>query len=440
MVMPNSIIILNCNVVKEFSILQKDSYIAIKNGLISEIGSMDQLPSHDGSTVIDGSGKLLISGLLNGHNHSAMTLFRGMADDLQLDDWLHNHIFPAEARHVSEEMVYWCCKLAAAEMLLSGTTCVADGYFFSDQTARAFEEAGLRAIVAHGILDFPAPGVTDPSKNIETVAKFVHKWKNRATTITPAVFAHSPYTCSPETLKKAKRLADDNDVRFYIHLAESRYEQDMIIDAAGSSPVKHLNNLNILDPNCICVHSVWLDDEDLDILASSNAQVIVCPQSNYKLASGYARVNDMVRRKIPVGLGTDGCASNNSLDMFREMDLFAKSQKAHNQDPTTFPASKVLHMATSGNNGILGFTSPITISPGNRADLILIDLNAPHLTPFYNQDLLVYGARGSDVDCVIVDGKIVVKNKKLLTIDLHETQEKVNELAAAIKGEKIDAL
>lgn len=431
--MSNSILILHCNIVKDASVLQRDSYVRIEDGIINEIGSMDGKPSHDSSTIIDGTNKLLIAGLVNGHNHSPMTLFRGMADDLELNDWLHNHIFPAEGQHVSEEMVYWCSKLAAAEMLLSGTTCVADGYFFADQTARAFEEAGLRAVVAHGILDFPAPGVPDPSKNIEEVDTFIQTWKNKSTIISPAVFAHSAYTCSPRTLQRAKQLADDNNVRFFIHLAESRHEQNMIIDPAGSSPVKHLHNLNILDSNCVCVHTIWLDDEDLDILAASGAHVIICSQSNYKLASGYSRAADMVKRGIKIGLGTDGCASNNSLDMFREMDIFAKSQKAHNLDPTLFPAKQVFQAATSDTSKILGLESSAAISCGHRADLVLLDLESPHLTPFYNQDLLVYGARGSDVDCVIINGRIVVKDKRLLTIELDITQRKVIEFARVLQ-------
>ncbi len=261
--MSNSILILNCNIVDENLILQNDCFVIIKNGKIDQIGCMDDLPARDTSTTIDGRNKLLIPGLINGHNHSAMTLFRGMADDLELNEWLHNHIFPAEAHHVSEDMVYWCSKLAAAEMLLSGTTCVADGYFFSDHTARSFEEAGLRATVAHGILDFPTPAVPDPSKNVDVVDEFIQRWKNKTDIITPAVFAHSPYTCSPQTLQKAKQLADKHDVRFFIHLAESKHEQSMIIDPTGSSPVKHLKNLNILDHNCVCVHTIWLDDEEL---------------------------------------------------------------------------------------------------------------------------------------------------------------------------------
>jgi len=433
--MPKSILILHCDIVKEPTIMQKNGFVFIEDGIVAATGSMaDSLPNCDG-TIIDGTDKLVIPGLINAHNHSPMTLFRGMADDLELNDWLNNHIFPAEAAHVSEEMVYWCSKLAAAEMLLSGTTCVADGYFLSDQSARAFAEVGIRAVVAHGIVDFAAPGVADPEKNIETVEVFINSWKEKSTLITPAVFAHSPYTCSPQTLQKAKKLADDNEVRFFIHLAESRDEQHAIISPAGNSPLRHLHNLGLLDSNCVLIHSIWLDDKDLSILGKSGAHVVLCPQSNYKLASGISRATNLARNGLRVGLGTDGCASNNGLDMFVEMDLMAKSQKVFHHDPTVFAADKVLEAATVNNNSILGFESPVSIYPGSRADLVLINQNAPHLTPFYNQDLLVYAIQGCDVDTVIVEGKLVVEKKQLTTFDLDETKKKVNELALPLEIE-----
>ena len=432
--MTKSILIHHCDIVNEPAVIQKNGFVLIEDGLITRTGSMtEDIPVCEGD-VIDGSGKLLIPGLINAHNHSPMTLFRGMADDLQLDDWLHNHIFPAEAAHVSEDMVYWCSKLAAAEMLLSGTTCVADGYFLCDHTARAFAETGLRAIVAHGVVDFPAPGVADPDQNIATVESFIHRWKEKSKLITPAVFAHSPYTCSPQTLKQAKQLADDNGVRFFIHLAESKNEHQAIISPAGDSPLRHLHNLELLDSNCVLVHAIWLDDEDLDILQQSKANVVLCPQSNFKLASGISRATDLARNGFKVGLGTDGCASNNSLDMFLEMDLLAKSQKAFQYDPTVFPAEKVIEAATTTNKTILGYTTQVNIRPGSRADLVLIDQKSPHLTPFYNQDLLVYAVRGSDVDTVIVAGEIVVNHKMLTTIDLEETKSKVNEYAVHLGG------
>lgn len=433
--MDETILITHCTLLKEGPHLLQDGFILVKNGLIADTGAMKTLESPPEGIVINGNGKLAIPGLINGHNHSPMTLFRGMADDLPLHDWLHNHIFPAESQFVSEEMVYWCSKLAAIEMIMSGTTCVADGYFHSDQTATAFEEAGLRAVVAHGILDFPAPGVPDPSKNIEVVERFIQKWRNMSQLITPGVFAHSPYTCSAGTLKRAKKLADTYDVRFFIHLAEMEDEKNMLLDPAGATPAQHLKNLGILDENCVLIHSIWLTDEDIEIIHDSSCSVVTCPQSNYKLASGVIRAQEMSEIGIPVGLGTDGCASNNSLDMFREMDIYAKSQKVFNSDPTVFSAEKVFDAATEINNRVLNLQGDYSIKENCRADIVLIDLQKPHLTPFYNQDILVYGVRGSDVDTVIINGKPVLRDKKITTCDTAEIMDKVLEFANRLKND-----
>jgi 5-methylthioadenosine/S-adenosylhomocysteine deaminase len=432
--MPDTLLITNCILLTEAaSPLIANGYLKIAGSLISDIGDMSEMPSAESATIIDAGRKLLMPGLINGHNHCAMTLFRGLADDLGLSAWLHDHIFPAEAAHVNPEMVYWSSKLAAAEMLLSGSTAVADGYFHADAVARSCRDAGLRAVVGHGIIDFPAPGVPDPARNVETVARFIDDWEGRGPLITPAVFAHSPYTCSPATLTRAKNLADKRRVRFFIHLAESRQETGMLIDPRGTSPIRHLQALALLDSNTVCVHCVWLDDEDLDILAATGAHVVTCPQSNLKLASGTARVARMLARGITVGLGTDGCASNNSLDMFREMDILAKIQKLQTLEATALPARQALTCATTGNAALLGLPGLGRLATGCPADLLLLDLKAPHLTPFYNQDLLVYAGRGSDVHTVIVNGRIVVQDRKLLTFDLGETLLEVEKMAAALQ-------
>ena len=269
----------------------------------------------------------------------------------------------------------------------------------------------------------------DPHDNIRTVATFLADWKDKNPLIQPAVFAHSPYTCSPGTLKQAKKLADDHNTRFFIHLSETQNEQKMVIKPQGRTPVEHLDNLGILDGNCIIIHAVWLDDSDIELIRQSKAKVILCPQSNYKLASGKSPVEKMMNHGIAPGLGTDGAASNNSLDMFREMDLFSKSQKGFYSDPTIFPAKEVFQMATVNTGNILGLEGTGEIKEGNIADLVLLNLNQPHLTPFYNQDLLVYAVKGSDVDTVIINGQIVVKEKHITSFDLEETKEKVRNLA-----------
>ena len=412
--------------------MRHDHFVTIEGPLVTSLGSMEECPELNDFLVIDGQSKLLMPGLVNGHNHSAMTLFRGFADDLNLHSWLHDHIFPAEAAHVNPEMVYWSAKLAAAEMISSGTTCVADGYFFSSHAAQAFADAGMRAVVGHGIVDFSVPSVPDPRKNIETVARFIDDWQDRTPAVSPAVFAHSPYTCSPATLVEAKRLADNKGVRFFIHLAESQEEQQQIIDPQGSSPTKHLEALGLLDHNCTCIHTIWLDQDDITTLADHRVGIITCPQSNAKLASGIAPITALLKKGATVGLGTDGCASNNSLDLFREMDLLAKLQKLSNKDATVMNAREVLSCATASGARAVGLNSIGTIAVGTTADLILVDMRRPHLVPFYSQDQIVYGAVGSDVDSVIIDGRLVVQEKKILTFDIEEVVEKVSILAETV--------
>jgi len=228
------------------SLLTAPAFLAIENGAIAALGPMDELsPAMKAETVIDATGSLIMPGLINGHSHAAMTLFRGLADDLPLLTWLNEHIFPAEGRFVNPEMVYWCTKLAAAEMLLSGTTTVADSYFFEDQAAQALHESGMRAVAAQGIIDFPAPGVPNPANNILAAKKYIETWQDKDSLVQAAVFCHSPYTCSPDTIKKAKKLATEKGVLFFIHLAETKTEIEMIRERFGTSPVKHLFNLVI---------------------------------------------------------------------------------------------------------------------------------------------------------------------------------------------------
>ncbi len=425
--MSKELVIINCTLLTSpYSDLLPGHYVSIRNGSIHEVGEMKPDHDHAQQELIDARGNLVMPGLINGHNHCGMTLFRGMADDLHLDSWLYQHIFPAEAAHVDPEMVYWCTKLAAAEMILSGTTTVADCYLFSDQAAGALSESGMRGIAAHGVIDLPTPSVPDPGKNIESAAFFLDNWLNRSSRITPAIFAHAPYTCSPQTLRKAKREADRRSLRFFIHLAESSSEHEKIIDPQGETPVQHLLNLGLLDPATTIAHAVWLDDDDLTILEKSGTKVITCPQSNLKLASGIAPVQRMLDHSICVGIGTDGCASNNSLDLFREMDMLAKIQKTVNGSPTAMSARDVLACATVSGAAALGVANSGTITPGANADLLIINTRSAHLSPLYNQDLLVYAASGSDVDTVIIEGRIVMQDRQIRTFDLEEVCREVS--------------
>jgi 5-methylthioadenosine/S-adenosylhomocysteine deaminase len=414
--------------------LIQQGYVSIKDSKIVALGPMaDLADTYEADITIDGSGQLVMPGLVNTHSHAPMTLFRGMADDLPLMTWLNEHIFPAEAKSVNPEMVYWCSKLAAAEMILSGTTTVADGYFLEDSVAEAFIEAGMRSVVAQGVIDFPAPGVPDPSQNVKTAGTFIERWQNKNTLLTPAIFCHSPYTCSAATLKRAKELARHKNVQLFVHLAETKTEVEQIQEQHGTTPVRYLKNLDLLDKDTICVHCVWLDKMEIEILARTGAQVATCPQSNMKLGSGIAPLKEMLNSGISVGLGTDGCASNNRLDMFHEMDICAKLHKVINLDPTALPAETVLEMATAGGAGVLGLENEIgSLRPGKQADLILLDMKQPHLQPFYNPDLLVYAANGADVANVIIDGKIVMQERNILTFDVDEAMTKVRELAESL--------
>ncbi len=415
--------------------LVKNRYLAIKNGKITKAGPMSALPleairNNESTTLIDGAGSLVMPGLVNTHTHAAMTLFRGLADDLQLMTWLQEHIFPAEAKYASAEMVYWCTKLAVAEMILSGTTTVADGYFFEDSAARAFMETGIRAVASQGIIDFPAPGVPDPGKNIENAALFLKKLKGVSKTVTPGLFCHSPYTCSAGTLKNAKKLAQKEGVHFFIHVAETKGEVQQAMKMHGKSPVNYLNSLGILDEETVCVHCVWLTEEEMNILAETKTKVSTCPESNMKLASGIAPLKELIGHGITTGLGTDSCASNNNLDLFSEMDTCAKIHKVTQFDPTALPANQVLKMATIGGAAVLGQQKEIaTLAPGKNADIIMINLNQPHLVPFYNPDLLVYAAKGADVTTVIINGRLVMQERKILSFDLEETMTRVKEMS-----------
>ena len=431
--MTDRILIRGCTLLSEVAThLLYDHFVVVEGAWVSALGPMAECPDPNDFQVIEAGEKLLMPGLVNGHNHCAMTLFRGFADDLSLHSWLHDHIFPAEAAHVNPEMVYWSAKLAAAEMISSGTTCVADGYFYSGHAARAFGDAGIRAVVGHGIVDFSVPSVPDPAKNIDTVGRFIDQWQDTNPLVSPAVFAHSPYTCSPATLVKAKKLADVKGVRFFIHLAESQTEMQQIIEPRSDTPAGHLAALGLLDSNCTCIHTVWLEKSDITTLATRRAGLVTCPQSNAKLASGIAPIADLLDQGATVGLGTDGCASNNSLDMFREMDMLAKLQKLSRGEATAMSARQVLDCATASGARAVGVDSIGSIGPGRRADLILVDIHQPHLVPFYNQDLLVYGASGADVDTVIIDGLLVMQEKRILTFSVDEVIDRVNYLAEGL--------
>ena len=414
----------------------EDSIVGIKNSIIVAIGhNGDQKHSaFKAKETIDANGSIVMPGLVNTHTHLPMVCFRGMADDLPLMEWLTKHIFPAEARFVNKKMVYDGATLAMAEMILSGTTTFCDGYFFEDTITEAVSTAGMRAVVSQGFADFATPDNPRFEKMMATAERFVTRWQSHAPMITPAYFCHSPYTCSPETLVNVKKAAREAGILYLIHLLENKDEIDTILNCYGKKPVQHLLDLGVLDDQTVAVHCNWLTDEDMTIFAGQGVRVSHNPESSMKLAAGVAPVPEMLKRGIKVGLGTDGCASNNDLDMFREMDTAAKIHKVTSLDPTVMSAQTVLQMATIGGANVLGLDKLIgSIEIGKQADIILLDMNQPHLTPLYNcYSQLVYAARGADVKTSIINGKIVMKDRQLRTIDIPKAMENVRRIAANI--------
>jgi 5-methylthioadenosine/S-adenosylhomocysteine deaminase len=408
--------------------------LGIKDNRITYLG--DRCPEvWTAREVIDGRGFLLLPGLINTHTHAAMTLFRGLADDLPLKDWLEKHIFPAEARFINPDSVYWGTLLACAEMIRSGTTTLADGYFCLDGSARAISQSGMRAVLAPGVIDFPAPGCPDPADNIRVARDFIEKWEGLSPRIRLGVFPHSPYTCSTNTLKKVRDLALGKKIPFFIHLAETREEGALVQGQTGLTSVRYLQRLGCLDTSFIGVHVNYPVQEEMELLAEAGARVSHCPESNMKLGAGVTPVLDLLARGIVVGLGTDGCAGNNDLDLFREMGTAARLHKVNRLDPTFLEARSVLKMTTLEGAKVLGLEKEIgSLEVGKQADLILIDLNQPHLTPLYHPfSHLVYAASGADVDTVFIAGQMVMRQRKLLTLDWKEIRERVVAISREIR-------
>ena len=412
-------------------------WIGIQAGIIRtiEISTPDR-PPPAASLTLDANGGIVMPGLVNTHTHLPMSLFRGLADDLPLMEWLNAHIFPAEARFIGPDTVHWGTLLACAELLLSGTTCCGGGYFHEETVAQAVAATGLRAVLAQGVIDFPAPGVPDPAQNIIHAREYAHRWNGRNHLITPSIFCHAPYTCSDETLKAAKTAADEWGLCFQLHVAETRFERDQSITEKGLSPVAHLDRLGILDHRTLMAHCVWVDDADIATIKRRGCAVSHCPESNMKLASGIAPVTGMQSAGVTVSLGTDGCASNNNLDLFGEMDTAAKLHKVASGDPTAMDAASVLKMATIDGARAIGLADYVgSLEIGKQADIIVMETRAPHLTPMYNAEShIVYAAGGGDVRHVLVAGRQVVKDRRLLTIDIGEVIDRVNDIAQGIRS------
>jgi 5-methylthioadenosine/S-adenosylhomocysteine deaminase len=391
--------------------------VAVCGDRIAWVGPVAGLPEMAVGRRIDACGGIIMPGLINTHTHAAMALFRGIADDLPLMDWLNGHIFPAETR-LTEDRVYQGALLACAEMILSGTTCFCDMYLFEGAVARAARDAGMRAVVGEVLFDFPSPHYGPLEEGFRYTEALADQWEGDPL-ISIAVEPHSPYLCSPALLKAAGRIARERGLRLILHLSETRDEVETVRKKFGLTPIGHLAHLGLLSPQLLACHCVVLTDEDIALLKDFDVKVAHNPESNMKLASGVAPVPRLLEAGVCVSLGTDGCASNNNLDMFQEMDTAAKLHKVTRLDPTVLDARRTLEMATIDGARALGIDHLTgSLSIGKRADIIVIDTRKPHLVPLYRPEShLVYAVGGSDVSHSLINGRVVMAERRLETLD-----------------------
>lgn len=396
-----------------------DGAIGITNGRIEIMGTRGVVTRNVRTKrTINASGKVIIPGLINTHTHVPMTLFRGISDDLDLNEWLTKYIFPAEAKNVTEQFVRAGTRLGLAEMIRGGTTTYCDMYYFEDAVADESKKAGVRGVLGETIIDFP---VADNKTNAEMMAyveRFVKKWQNDPL-IVPAAAPHAPYTVSTEHLKAIKAQSDRLKSPVIIHIAETKKERDDILTQYGKTPTAYLDSIGFLNDRTIAAHSVWLTPEEIAIYKNRGVGSAHCPQSNMKLASGVAPVPAMLAAGVNVGIGTDGAASNNDLDMWDEMDSAAKLHKLTSGDPKTLPAEQAFEMATIRGARALHLDKLIgSIEAGKRADIAIIDMDSLNQTPYFNvYSALVYSTKAADVRTVIINGRIVMLDRRLLTLN-----------------------
>lgn len=423
-----------------FEVIQK-GWIGISGDRIAALGSMAQTTDRpQAGEVVDAEGCILLPGLINAHTHLPMSLFRGLSDDLPLIEWLQEHIFPAESTFITPENVRPSTLLSCAEMLLFGTTTCCDGYFLESVVAGAVRDCGMRAVLGQGVIDHPAPGVPDPSKNIETARSFLVECVSMPSRIRPSLFCHSPYLCSEETLLQTKALCREFGVRFQIHAAETKWEYNHLMETKGATPIGYLDRLGLLDQDTMLIHAIWVDEDDIERIRRSGASVVHAAQSAMKLASGIAPIERYIELGIPTALGSDGSASNNTLDMFREMDITAKLHKIANQDPTVLNSRIVIEMATIGAAKAIGLDREIgSIEVGKKADIVILDAAKPCLTPLYHPaSHIVYAARGADVRDTMVDGKWLVRNETCIAMDMGSVQTEVRRIADEIRRNNLE--
>lgn len=403
--------------------LIEDGAVAIKDGKIAMVGKRAAVTYHlTAKQTINAAGNVIIPGLINTHTHVPMTLFRGIADDLDLNDWLTKYIFPAEAKNVDEAFVRAGTRLGLAEMIRGGTTTYCDMYYFEDAIADETKRAGVRGVLGETVIDFPVADNKTWDQAMAYSERYIRKWKNDPL-IVPAIAPHAPYTVSTAHLNAVRALSDKLNAAIVTHVAETRKERDDIRNdpktGNGDTPVKYLSRIGFLSNRVIAAHAVFVTDDEIDILKNKGVGVAHNPQSNMKLASGVAPVPQMLQKGIAVGLGTDGAASNNDLNMWEEMDTAAKLHKLISGDPKTLPAETAFEMATIGGARALHLDDLTgSIEAGKRADIVIVDLDDLNQTPYYNvYSSLVYSTKANDVRTVVINGRIVMLDRRLLTLN-----------------------
>ena len=409
--------------------------VAINGDRIVAVGPADDIArQYDPADRIDARGQVVMPGLINTHTHAPMVLFRGLADDYSLSDWLTKYIFPAEAKTVSPEFVRVGARLAELEMIESGTTTFADMYYFEDDIAVATREAGLRAILGQSVIKFPVRDAATPEEALARAEAFIVKW-HADPLITPAVAPHAPTTVEPGTLKAARALANKYNVPLLIHLAETRDEVKAVQEAHHATPAQYLESLGLWEGRSLAAHAVWLDDADMKLLAKRKVGVAHNPESNMKLASGIAAVPKWIEQGMLAGLGTDGAASNNDLDMFEAMRVAALLHKVATMNPQAMPARQALELATWRGAEALGLGDRIgRLEAGKQADLITVSMDGARQTPMFDPiSHLVYVSRGDDVRTTIVAGQVLMRDRQVRTLDRQDVLRDARAMAVRVR-------
>jgi 5-methylthioadenosine/S-adenosylhomocysteine deaminase len=417
--------------------LYRDGSVAVSGDSIVAVGPRAEVESHyRSSQTIDARGKLVLPGFINGHTHVPMTLFRGLHDDVTLHDWLYKYIFPAEAKNVNEEFVRWGTRLAAAEQIRAGVTTFADMYYFEDAVADETKAAGMRAMLGETFIDFPAPDNKTNAEMLAYTEKFLKKWQGNAL-IHAAPAPHSIYTCSTKTIQDAAALARKYHAPILMHVSEMKKEWEDSEKQNGMSPVQYLEKIGVLGPDLVAAHCIFVDQADRGLLAQRKVGCVHNPSSNMMIASGVSPVPEMRAAGIAVGLGTDGPAgSNNDLDLMEEIDLAAKLAKITRMDPLALNAKAVVEMATIDGARALHMENEIgSLEAGKKADLILIGLDAPNAVPMYDiYAQIAYSLKASDVETVVIAGRTVMRERKLLTIDEPRVLEKARDYQKSVSA------